>query len=77
MDLVREKGIGDAIIPLTTVRQPLSEIADLAMSAMQYRLAHPQSTPGAFLAKPKLMIRRSSEGLVHADVLDNRDAPNA
>ena len=49
-----------ARVPLTTFRQPCSELGELAVEAMMSRLQHPERPPVTVLAHAQLLVRESS-----------------
>jgi LacI family transcriptional regulator len=52
-------------IGLTTMRQPMFEMGELATDLLMERLAHAQREPTHSLFVPKLVIRKTSKALQH------------
>lgn len=48
--------------PLTTVRQPCREIAEVAFSTLMQRMRHPRLPPREILLRAPLVIRESTDG---------------
>jgi LacI family transcriptional regulator len=62
------RGASLASVPLTTVRQPLSEIAEIAFRALQGRIHEPGIPPRTITLQPRLVIRESCGTYLGASV---------
>ena len=61
-------------IGLTTMRQPMFEMGELATDLLMERLAHSQREPTHSLFVPKLVVRKTSKALQHAACAVNDNA---